>query len=129
MWISSLIVVFLLVLIVATGTFRRLELIGVAMGSTQVLFFLVMFLVRPDWEEVAHGLVETHFDDGKWLKLLAANIGAVIMPWMLFYQQSACCERKMTVREMISNVKMSGSGRAKPVMLHLHLDAKKTCIA
>ncbi|CAD7960679.1 unnamed protein product [Amoebophrya sp. A120] len=78
-----------------------MELIGVAMGSTQVLFLVVMFLVKPDWSEVARGLVETHFEDAGWVKLLAANIGAVIMPWMLFYQQSACCERKMTQSDML----------------------------
>jgi Mn2+/Fe2+ NRAMP family transporter len=31
---------------------------------------------------------------------VAANIGAVIMPWMVFYQQSAVVEKKLTVEDM-----------------------------
>ena len=31
-----------------------------------------------------------------YLYLVAANIGAVIMPWMIFYQQSAIADKKLT---------------------------------
>ena len=40
------------------------------------------------------GLLTTNFEDPGWGKLVAANIGAVIMPWMLFYQQSALAEKR-----------------------------------
>ena len=34
------------------------------------------------------------------LYLVAANIGAVIMPWMVFYQQSAVVDKGLTVRHL-----------------------------
>lgn len=102
MWVSGLFVVVLLVVIVFNAsTFRTVEMIGVAMGSLQVLLFGIMFAVRPDWTEVLHGLAETRFHDPTWVKLFAANIGAVIMPWMLFYQQSASCERKLRPKDLL----------------------------
>jgi Mn2+/Fe2+ NRAMP family transporter len=35
--------------------------------------------------------------DNAYLYLVAANIGAVIMPWMIFYQQSAVADKKLRV--------------------------------
>ena len=35
-----------------------------------------------------------------YLYLVAANIGAVIMPWMIFYQQSAIADKKAAARAL-----------------------------
>ena len=35
------------------------------------------------------------FGDKDYLYLAAANIGAVIMPWMIFYQQSAIADKRL----------------------------------
>ncbi len=32
--------------------------------------------------------------------LVVSNIGAVVTPWMLFYQQSALCNRKVPLKEI-----------------------------
>jgi Mn2+/Fe2+ NRAMP family transporter len=39
-------------------------------------------------------------NEPKYLYLVAANIGAVIMPWMVFYQQSAVVEKKLSPAEL-----------------------------
>ncbi|CAD7950128.1 unnamed protein product [Amoebophrya sp. A25] len=99
--VSAVLVIIVLLAIVWSNRFREVEVIGVAMGSCQLLFLIVMFMVRPQVfgsGGLIYGLAEFHFDDSGWVQLLAANIGAVIMPWMLFYQQSASCERKLTPR-------------------------------
>ena len=38
--------------------------------------------------------------DPKYLYLASANIGAVIMPWMVFFQQSSVVERGLTTRDL-----------------------------
>jgi Mn2+/Fe2+ NRAMP family transporter len=40
------------------------------------------------------------FSDRGYLYLVTANIGAVIMPWMVFFQQSAVVEKGMTTRQL-----------------------------
>ena len=38
--------------------------------------------------------------DRNYLLLIASNIGAVIMPWMIFYQQSATVDKKLKVADL-----------------------------
>ena len=45
--------------------------------------------------QLAQGLVHAPLGDRSYLYLVAANIGAVIMPWMVFYQQSAVVEKRL----------------------------------
>ncbi len=84
---TSLASIALLMALVLTNSLRKVEIIGVVLGSCQLVFLGVMYLVLPQWSTLRR--VETHFLEDRWVQLLAANIGAVIMPWMLFYQQSA----------------------------------------
>src|SRR5260370_27876020 len=49
---------------------------------------------------LAAGSVEIPWQEPKYLYLVAANIGAVIMPWMVFYQQSAVVEKKLTIADL-----------------------------
>jgi len=59
-----------------------------------------MFLSQASPKEVWEGLGETHFEETNYEVLLAGNIGAVIMPWMLYYQQSAVCERQIQRKDL-----------------------------
>ena len=44
------------------------------------------------------GMKHMPLADHKYLYLVAGNIGAVIMPWMIFFQQSALVEKGVGVR-------------------------------
>jgi Mn2+/Fe2+ NRAMP family transporter len=46
------------------------------------------------------GSIDIPWRAPSYLYLVAANIGAVIMPWMVFYQQSAVVEKKLTVADL-----------------------------
>ena len=61
------------------------------------MFIVVAILARPDPAVVAAQAFDIPFRDPKYLYLVAANIGAVIMPWMVFFQQSAIVEKRLTV--------------------------------
>jgi len=80
--------------------YRLTEIIGVAIGSLQLIFVAAMFLSNFNVGDVLEGLGEFHFDQSNYEILLAGNIGAVIMPWMLYYQQSAVCEREIKRKDL-----------------------------
>jgi Mn2+/Fe2+ NRAMP family transporter len=93
--------VFLLVLAL-TGSYSRVERIGLAIGLAELAFIPAMFLAHPKVHDLAHGLTSMPLGSSSFLYLLAANIGAVIMPWMVFYQQGAVIDKKLstaTVRQ------------------------------
>jgi Mn2+/Fe2+ NRAMP family transporter len=84
-----------LLAVVLTGTYRRVERVAIALGLFEMAFFLVAYEARPDGLELAHGLAHMPLGDSGYLYLVAANIGAVIMPWMIFYQQPAVADKKL----------------------------------
>jgi len=83
----------LMVLLALTGQYWVAEKVGLAMGILQVFFFVTMFMARPDGAEILDDLVRFPVNKPSYVKLVTSNIGAVIMPWMLAYQQRALCEK------------------------------------
>jgi len=94
-WISLALATAALLLIVITGSYRRVERAAIAIGLFEFAFFGVAWFAHPDVGAVARQSIEIPLGDRKYLYLVAANIGAVIMPWMVFYQQSAVADKKL----------------------------------
>ena len=90
----SIATVFLLA-IVLTGTYRRVERVAIALGLFELAFFVVAWRSHPQGAELVSGLGHMPVRNSAYLYLVAANIGAVIMPWMIFYQQSAIADKKL----------------------------------
>ena len=78
-----------LLAVVLSGSYRRVERLVVAIGLFELAFFLVAWAARPDMHELLSGSLDIAFGDRDYRYLAAANIGSVVMPWMIFYQQSA----------------------------------------
>lgn len=87
-----------LLVVVFTGSYRRVERVAIALGLFEFAFFFVAWRAHPHGAEVAHGLLHMPLSNRDYLYLVAANIGAVIMPWMIFYQQSAVADKKLEPR-------------------------------
>lgn len=81
--------------VVVLCKYRHIEVIGVVFGLFELVFVLTMFMVHPSPSEVLRGALTPH-NDPKFVGLIAANIGAVIMPWMIYFQQSAVVARRLT---------------------------------
>jgi NRAMP (natural resistance-associated macrophage protein)-like metal ion transporter len=88
----ALAAVFLLV-IVWSGSYRQVERVAIVLGLFEFAFFGVAIAAHPHMKEMASGLVHVPLSNPAYLYLIAANIGAVIMPWMVFYQQSAIVDK------------------------------------
>lgn len=84
--------------IVLSCTYKQIEAIGVIFGLFELTFVLSMFLYHPDPMEVFRGSLKFH-EDPEYVGLISANIGAVIMPWMIYFQQSAVVARRLTSPE------------------------------
>jgi NRAMP (natural resistance-associated macrophage protein)-like metal ion transporter len=91
----TLSVVFLLV-VAFTGSYRRVERVAIGLGLFELVFFVIAFVSRPDIDQIAAQTFQPALADPGYLYLVAANIGAVIMPWMIFYQQSAVADKRLS---------------------------------
>jgi Mn2+/Fe2+ NRAMP family transporter len=94
-WKTMIVVIGGLLLMVWTASYRSVERIAIAFGSFELLFIWIAWRAHPDLHAVMRGLVQIPFGDRAYLYLATANIGAVIMPWMIFYQQSAVLEKRL----------------------------------
>ena len=79
--------------IAVTGSYRRTERVGIALGLAELAFVPAMLMAHPNLHAIGTALVQFPLHNGDYVKMLAANIGAVIMPWMIFYQQSAVADK------------------------------------
>jgi NRAMP (natural resistance-associated macrophage protein)-like metal ion transporter len=84
-----------LLAMVLTGSYRRVERAAIFVGLFELAFFGVAWASHPDMKVVAAQSVDIPFANKDYLYLVAANIGAVIMPWMVFYQQSAVADKRL----------------------------------
>lgn len=83
-----------------TSSFLSVERIAMCIGAFELVFLIVAWRAHPDPADLVTGALSIPFTDAKYLYLVAANIGAVIMPWMVFYQQSAVVEKKLTIEDL-----------------------------
>ena len=84
-----------LLAIVLTGSYRRVERVAIGLGLFEFAFFFVAWRAHPHGAAIVTGMMHMPLGNGAYLYLVAANIGAVIMPWMIFYQQSAVADKKL----------------------------------
>ena len=80
---------------VLTGSYRRVERAAICVGLFELAFFGVAWAAHPDLQTLAVQALDVRVTNRAFLYLIAANIGAVIMPWMIFYQQSAVADKKL----------------------------------
>lgn len=92
-WLTVPIATIFLLAVSLAGSHRRVELIGLALGLAEIAFLPAIVLGHPSGRALAGGLASAPLGDGSYRYLLAANVGAVIMPWMICYQQNAVASR------------------------------------
>jgi Mn2+/Fe2+ NRAMP family transporter len=80
--------------------YATVERIAIGVGAFELVFLLVAMLAHPGLAEMASGAIMIPATDPKYLLLVSANIGAVIMPWMVFFQQSSIVEKGITTRDL-----------------------------
>lgn len=82
-----------LVALVLFGRYRRIEHVGIAIGALELLFVPAALFAHPHLGAIFRAGADPIRTNSSYLTLLAANIGCVIMPWMVFYQQEAVIDK------------------------------------
>ncbi len=95
----ALVVAALLAMAMLNG-YLTVERIAIVVGGFEVVFLVVAAMAHPGIGEVASGTLTIPLGDPKYLYLASANIGAVIMPWMVFFQQSSVVEKGLTIDDL-----------------------------
>src|SRR5665213_2759560 len=91
-----------LVGIAFSGRYKRAEVFALGLCILELLFIPAAFAAHPDPSVlVREGLFGSQpLGNRDYLLLVAGNIGAVIMPWMIFYQQSATVDKGLRVKDL-----------------------------
>lgn len=92
----------LLLGVVFTGRYKRAEYAALALCLLELLFIPAAFAAHPDPGIILReGIFGSQpLANRDYLLLVAGNIGAVIMPWMIFYQQSATVDKKLRLPDL-----------------------------
>ena len=92
----------LLIGIALSGRYKRAEIVALMLCLLELLFIPAAFAGHPSpGGIVREGLFGSQpLGNRDYLLLVAGNIGAVIMPWMIFYQQSATVDKQLKPRDM-----------------------------
>ena len=92
----------ILLFVVFTGSYRRAENIALIFSLTGFVFIPAAIVAHPDIHElVFKGLFGSQPLGSKdYIWLIAANAGAVIMPWMIYYQQSATVDKNLCKKDV-----------------------------
>jgi Mn2+/Fe2+ NRAMP family transporter len=86
--------------IAVTGSYRSVERIAMAFGAFELVFFLVAWKAKPESAALVAGLGTITWAEPGYRYMIAANIGAVLMPWMIFFQQSSVVEKGLTREDL-----------------------------
>ncbi len=87
-----------LLVIILSGSYRRVERTAILIGSFELAFLLVAVRTHPNFAAIGHQLRDLPLGNSDFWFLAAALIGAVFNPWMVFYQQSAMAEKRLDHR-------------------------------
>lgn len=84
----------ILILISCTGKYKRVERIAIFVGLFELVFIPAALYAKPDFAAMSDAFIgKQPFTNQSYWLLIAANVGAVIMPWMVFYQQGAVIDK------------------------------------
>jgi len=92
-WVSVPLAALALSMLCMAGRYRRVELVGITLGLLELLFVPAAILAHPHGAVLAADLTHSVVASHAYVTIVAANVGAVIMPWMVFYQQQAVIDK------------------------------------
>jgi Mn2+/Fe2+ NRAMP family transporter len=99
-WQTTSVVVALTLLMVWTGSYHTVERIAIFFGLFGLAFVMVAWQARPDPQQILAQWSQFPVGDTGFLYLVAANLGTSVMPWTVFYQQSALIDKGLSIRDL-----------------------------
>lgn len=100
-WITVPLAVAALILLSVTGKYKVVERVAIVVGAFELVFIPAMIFAKPDYTSVMMSLVGSQpLNSSAYWLMISANVGAVIMPWMVFYQQGAVVDKGLTEKNL-----------------------------
>ncbi len=96
-WASIVLLIVAILLMVGLGAHRSVERMVIAFGLFELGFLIMAWEAHPDMAKLTADLYEMPLGNRDYLYLLAANLGTSVMPWAIFYQQSAVIDKGLGV--------------------------------
>ncbi|MDA8304846.1 MAG: divalent metal cation transporter [Deltaproteobacteria bacterium] len=92
----------ILLFVVFTGSYKKAENIALIFSLSGFVFIPAAIFAHPDIHEIIfNGLfAKQPLNNKDYIWLIAANAGAVIMPWMIYYQQSATVDKNLCKKDV-----------------------------
>ncbi len=87
-------------ILVVKGNYKVAERIFLLFSFCLLSYIISAVLAKPDWAQVATGLVKPtmHFNK-EYLSIVLGIVGTTVAPWMQFYMQSAVIEKGLKIEE------------------------------
>jgi Mn2+/Fe2+ NRAMP family transporter len=93
-----------LTLVVVSGSYLRWERTVIVLCLLDLTWFVLAYLVHPDWAGVARNTVLPSMPLGgassSLVFLVIAVVGTTIAPWQLFFQQSCVAEKRLRFADL-----------------------------
>jgi Mn2+/Fe2+ NRAMP family transporter len=96
-WQTISLLVVLIFAMVCTGSYHSVERIAIFLGLFELAFLVVAWQAHPNGADMLAEIKHMPLGNSGYLYLLAANLGTSVMPWTVFYQQSALIGKGLTV--------------------------------
>jgi Mn2+/Fe2+ NRAMP family transporter len=90
-----------LLVIVASGSYKRVERVALLIGLFELAFFVVAWRAHPGLAALSRDAIDLPIRNSDFLLLVAAVIGATFNPWMIFYQQSATVDKRLEPDDLV----------------------------
>ena len=100
-WITVPLAVAALILLSVTGKYKVVERVAIVVGAFELVFIPAMIFAKPDYTSVMMSLVGSQpLNSSAYWLMISAQVGAVIMPRMVFYQQCAVVDKGLTEKNL-----------------------------
>jgi len=99
-WITMILVIVFQIYIAWSGSYHSVERIAICLGLFELTFLVVAWMAHPNFSDMLEGFRQIPITNSSYLYLAAGNVGAVIMPWMVFYQQSAVVDKGLDAQHL-----------------------------
>jgi len=99
--ISIIVVILGHAFIVITGSYKKVENILIFISLLLFIFIITAITTHPNVTEIATSIFRfNQFNNISFVTMILGLIGAVIMPWMLFYQQAAVVDKHLDITDL-----------------------------
>jgi Mn2+/Fe2+ NRAMP family transporter len=100
--VSALVSASAVVLLLARGSFARVQYLFVAVGiGVSIAYFASALLARPDWGHAAASFVPHGSLSGAYWLAVVATVGTTITPWGQAFIQSYCADKRLGPEDLM----------------------------